>query len=92
MGHAPRTCRVVKLHIKGKPGGLATGFIVVRHRPHGWQLRCVHQDQFGRLLDEQGNLLPEGEEPVIRESDLLEEVDFNGFDFGTPVERLRETG
>jgi hypothetical protein len=85
MGKPPRTCRVVKLHIKGKPGGVAEGYIIVRHRPHGWKIRQVSQDEQGHLLDDEKHPLPDGAEPIIIEFDPLEEVDFNGFDFGRLV-------
>ena|SRR5687767_7808447 len=92
MGREARTCRIVRINVTGQAGAMASGFIVVRHRPYGWKLRLVNQDENGRLLDDQSKPLPEGEEPVIREVDALEEVDFNRFDFGKLVERLRDAG
>jgi hypothetical protein len=85
MGKDARTCRVVKLHIKGKAGGIAQGYIIVRHRPHGWKIRSVNQDEQGQLLDQESHTLPDGAEPIIMEVDPYPDVDFNRFDFGQLV-------
>jgi hypothetical protein len=91
-GRAARTCKVVAAGITEQAGGTSAGEVVVRYRPEGWTVRRIDRAEGGRLLDGHGGLLPEGREPVTRESVVYGEADFNRFDFGRLVEGVEGDG
>jgi len=51
----------------------------------GWKIKHINISRDGILLDANGNPLGAGQPPVIVERSLYQTVDYNLFDFGTPI-------
>ena len=54
----------------------------------GWTAYIENRRHDGVLLDRDGNLLPDGEEPVLLPYQLYSDMDFNNLEFGELIEEI----
>jgi hypothetical protein len=90
MGKEAGTCMVEDFDLQCREGGIERGLITVRYRPHGWAIRRIARTDNGCLADEQGNPLPEGQEPVFLEFEVYPRTDFNDLNFGIRLPEREE--